>query len=166
MLCLLLTLLQPLLGKTQCGVICLYFCCCRLMSPGCGDCGGLGMGLVGVPGARWAAGTCSVPHLYKEVSGVCPTERLQRDPAASPEGWGQAGGPTGDGDSDIKAKFGFFLFFLSFFNDGYFYCDLTTCFNDTCSLFSNTLGTRNKVHKESLFGCCGCAPLFFPALIP
>lgn len=50
-LCLLLTLPQPLLGKTQCGVICLYFCCCRLMSPGCGGFGGLGMGLVGVPGA-------------------------------------------------------------------------------------------------------------------
>lgn len=98
-------------------------------------------------------------------------ESVQGDPAASPECWGShgdgtAGVPPGDGDRNSKAKFGFFLFFLSFFNDDYFYCDLTTCFNDTCSLFSNALGTRNKVHKESLLGCCGCAPLFFPALIP
>lgn len=118
---------------------------------------------------------CPSPLQTPKRAESVPQSWLQGDTAAPPQCWGQAGGPTGVallgcpqgmGRVTLKPSLAFSCFFLSFFNDDYFYCDLTTCFNDTCSLFSNTLGARNKVHKESLFGCCGCAPLFFPALIP
>lgn len=93
----------PLLGKTRCGVICLYFSCCRLMSPGCGGFGGLGMGLVGVPGALWAAGTCSVPPLSKPQSEQGLSRgTLQLPPSAGaspgvPWGWRCWGAPRGWG---------------------------------------------------------------------
>lgn len=89
------------------------------MSPGCGGFGGPGVGLVGVPGAWWAAGTCSVPHLPKPQSDQ-DVSQLWRDTAAPPGvlGPGQgahrdgtAGVPPRDGDRALKAKFGFFLFF-------------------------------------------------------
>lgn len=99
---------------------------------------------------------------------LCPFYKPQSDQNLSytccsfPQTLGPGWASHRGGDSDLKAKFGFFsfFFFLSFFNDDYFYCDLTTCFNDTCSLFCNTFGTRNKVHQGSLFGCCGLCSSF------
>lgn len=116
MLCLLLSLPLPLLGKTRCGVICLYFSCCRLMSPGCGGFGGLGMGLVGAPGARWAAGTCSVPPLSKPQSEQSPSKgTLQLPPSAGgPTGMALLGCPQGMGTGTVKPSLAFSFFSFPF----------------------------------------------------